>query len=271
MDIKVTPKQRLFMDARQQEVLYGGAAGGGKSYVQLLDNLTYAVTYPGIKQLVLRRTYPELERSLIRTMLEIYPQEIYDYNSSKHILAFKNGSLTDFGYCDNENDVYKYQSSEYDVIRIDEATHFTGTMYKYLRSRIRGANKYPKQMKCSTNPGNVGHQFFKERFIDVAPPMETYFEVNPRTKKKTSRLFIPSKVTDNTFLMAANPEYVEQLMDLPEDQRRALLDGSWDLYEGQFFPEFDREIHTYKSVTPDKSWRIYFTMDYGLTSSPFAS
>lgn len=253
------------MDARQDEVLYGGAAGGGKSYVQLLDNLVYAATYPGIKQLILRRTFPELEHSLIRTMLEIYPKEMYSYNSSKHTVTFHNGSLTDFGFCDNEKDVYKYMSTEYDIIRLDESTHFTQYMYEYLRTRIRGANDFPKQIKCSTNPGNVGHQFFKSRFIDVAPPMETFIIKNERTGRESTRLFIPSKVTDNTFLMEADPDYVNRLEDLPEEERKALLDGSWDLYEGQFFPEFKREVHVIDELPkPDKSWRIYFTMDYGL-------
>ena len=266
MDIEVTPKQRLFMDAREDEVLYGGAAGGGKSYVQLLDNLVYAVNYPGIKQLILRRTFPELERSLIRTMLEIYPKEIYDYHQSKHVLNFKNGSLTDFGFCDTENDVYKYQSSEYDVIRLDECTHFTGSMYEYLRTRIRGANDFPKQTKCSTNPGNVGHQYFKARFIDVCPPMKTYEVKNPHTGKVSKRLFIPSRVYDNKFLMDKDPEYVERLEGMEdEEERKALLEGSWDLYEGQMFREFSRDVHVLKDMPKrDKSWRLYFTMDYGL-------
>ena len=198
-------------------------------------------------------------------MLGMYPQAIYSYNSSKHTLRFNNGSVTDFGFCDNENDVYKYQSAEYDVIRIDEATHFTQMMYEYLRTRIRGANKFPKQMKCSTNPGNVGHQYFKSRFIDQMPPLTTFTVTNPRTGKKQTRLFIPSKVTDNKFLMEADPDYVARLEDLPAEQRKALLDGSWDLYEGQFFPEFDRAIHVVKELPErTKDWRIYFTMDYGL-------
>ena len=265
MDIKVTPKQQLFMDSREDEVLYGGAAGGGKSYVQLLDNLVYAAQYPGIKQLILRRTFPELERSLVRTALEIYPREFYSYNSSKHTMHFGNGSLTDFGFCDNENDVHKYMSMEYDVIRFDEATHFTEYMYLYLKSRVRGANKYPKQLKSSSNPGNVGHLFFKNRFIDVSAPMEIYHTPPNSRGKSESRLFIPSKVSDNTFLMEADPDYVTRLESLPEEERKMLLDGSWDLYEGQFFPEFDRNIHVIKPIPyKDHDWRIYFTMDYGL-------
>lgn len=192
---------------------------------------------------------------------------MYDYNSSKHVVTFRNGSITDFGYCDNENDVYKYLSVEYDVIRIDESTHFTETMYNFLRTRVRGANKFPKQMKCTTNPGNVGHEFFKSRFIDIAPPLETYTEENPITHTPSTRLFIPSKVTDNKFLMEADPMYLSRLASLPEEQRRAYLDGSWDIYEGQFFPEFSRSVHVIRAADlpkRDKDWRIYFTCDYGL-------
>lgn len=145
-----------------------------------------------------------------------------------------------------------------DTIRFDEATHFTQYQYEYLGTRLRGANPYPKQRKLSTNPGGEGHTYFKERFIDPAPP-NTQF-----THNKKSRLFIPARVQDNTFLMAADPDYVSRLEELPLEQRKALLDGSWDLYEGQYFSEFNREVHVMQPIEISPHWRVYFTMDYGL-------
>ena len=140
------------------ETLFGGAAGGGKSHGQLLDALRFAVVYPGSRQLMLRRTMPELERSLVPAALRLYPQSVASYKVSEHRWDFINGSTLEFGYCDAESDVTKYQSAEYDVIRFDELTHFTESQFTYLISRIRGANPYPKQVKSTTNPGGIGHQ-----------------------------------------------------------------------------------------------------------------
>ena len=153
------------MESEAFETLFGGAAGGGKSYGQLVDALIYALQYPKSKQIIFRRTFPDLERSIIRTSLEFYPRKVASYNNSKHIWTFDNGSIIDFGYIDNENDVYQYQSAEYDCIRFDELTHFTEYMYTYMISRCRGANDYPKRIKSSTNPGGVGHVWVKERFV----------------------------------------------------------------------------------------------------------
>ena len=138
LSLKVSPRQAEFIKTHATEVLFGGAAGGGKSYGQLIDALLYALRYPGSKQLIFRRTYPDLEKSLIRVSLGLYPQSIYSYNASTHTGRFKNGSLIDFGYSASENDVYQYQSAEYDVIRFDELTHFTEFQYVYMLSRLRG-------------------------------------------------------------------------------------------------------------------------------------
>lgn len=263
MNIEITEKQEQFIYSQAFETLFGGAAGGGKSYGQLVDALLYALQYHKSKQIIFRRTFPDLERSIIRTSLEIYPKEIASYNSSKHIWRFKNGSIIDFGYIDNENDVYQYQSAEYDVIRFDELTHFTEYMYVYMISRCRGANSYPKYIKSSTNPGGVGHSWVKDRFIDIGEP-NTVHNIKQEDGTTTSRIFIPSRVQDNLFLMANDPDYLKRLQNLPEKEKKALLFGEWDIFDGQFFTEFKRDIHVCKPFEIPKTWRIFRTRDYGL-------
>lgn len=258
MKLEVTAKQKEFMDATATEVLFGGAAGGGKSYAQLVDALWYAMKYPKSKQLVLRRSYPELEKSLIRGALEMYPAGVYKYNAGRHTGRFANGSVLDFGHCEGESAVYRYQSAEYDVIRFDELTHFTETMYVYLMSRLRGTSGYPKQVKSCTNPGGVGHAWVKARFIDPMPPGEEL-----RTPRG-SRVFLPARIEDNPFLMRSDPDYGKRLQNLGEREQKALLYGDWDIFEGQFFPEFARRVHVVRPFAPPGHWKVYRTLDYGL-------
>lgn len=258
IDIEITSRQEKFINARADEVLFGGAAGGGKSYGQIVDALLYAVNYPGSKQIIFRRTFPELDKSIIRTALELYPNDFFRYNSSSHTGRFANGSILDFGYCDSQKDVYKYQSAEFDVIRFDELTHFTEDIYIYLISRLRGANDFPKSVKSSTNPGGVGHTWVKERFIDIGASDEVH-EFNTGT-----RIFIPSKVQDNKFLMEKDKDYIKRLENLDEKNKKALLYGDWDIFDGQYFDEFNREIHVVKPFPIPNDWRIYRTVDYGL-------
>ena len=259
VSLQVTKKQKSFIDADCDEVLFGGAAGGGKSYGQVVDALLFALKYPASKQLVLRRTYAELDKSLIRTAMEIYPHGIFTFNRGSHVGKFFNGSIIDFGYCAQESDVYQYQSAEYDVIRFDELTHFTKMQYIYLLSRVRGTNGFPKQIKSSTNPGGVGHSWVKERFVDAAVPGESFVGDDGMT-----RIFIPSMLEDNTFLSKGDPGYTARLHALPEKERRALMLGDWNIFDGQYFSEFSREMHVIEPFRIPDDWRKYRALDYGL-------
>lgn len=263
MKISITKKQEKFIKSDAFETLFGGAAGGGKSYGQLVDALLYALKYPKSKQIIFRSTFADLEKSLIRVSLDIYPLSIADYNSSKHTWKFNNGSIIDFGYIQYEKDVYQYQSAEYDVIRFDELTHFTEFMYTYMISRCRGANTYPKRIKSSTNPGGVGHAWVKERFIDIGEP-NVIHDCKLETGEEVTRIFIPSLVTDNKFMLEYDPDYIKRLDALPEKERKALKYGDWDIYDGMFFPEFKRSIHVIDPFQVPNNWNRYIAMDYGL-------
>lgn len=263
MDIDITEKQEQFINSEAFETLFGGAAGGGKSYGQLIDAFLYALTYPKSKQIIFRRTYPELFQSIIRVSLEIYPRAVCEYKETKRYWKFRNGSIIDFGYCQYESDVYSYQSAEYDVIRFDELTHWTEFMYVYLISRCRGTNGYPKRIKSTSNPGNIGHEWVKQRFVNVGQPNKIH-EITLENGEKSTVIFIPSLVQDNIFMMESDPNYVNRLELLPEKEKKALLYGDWDIFDGQFFSEFDRKIHVCEPFEIPKDWRIFRTRDYGL-------
>jgi phage terminase large subunit len=207
---------------------------------------------------MLRRTMPELERSLIPAALRLYPQRIASYKVSEHRWDFINGSTLEFGYCDAESDVTRYQSAEYDVLRFDELTHFTESQFTYLISRVRGANGFPKQVKSTTNPGGVGHQWVKKRYIDPAPP-DTLTEFAGGT-----RLFLPARLADNPYLCQADAGYEKRLQLLSVRDRKALLEGVWELNEGQYFSEFSEALHVVSPHPIPSGWKRYLTIDYGL-------
>lgn len=257
LTLSLTRKQAAFISADADEVLYGGAAGGGKSYGQVADAFLYALRYPKSRQLLLRSSFPALERSLILTARELIPRTLATYQSSRHKMLFTNGSSLEFGFLASDSDVTMYQSAEYDVIRFDELTHFSEYQYLYMLSRLRGTSGYPKQMKSTTNPGSRGHVWVRDRFISPAPPLTVF-------GKDTTRIFIPARVEENTFLMEKDPDYLSRLLLLPENEKKALLYGEWDIFEGQFFGEFSRAHH----VTPPQeipAWHKRFrSLDYGL-------
>lgn len=264
------PRQRLFHRCPADEVLYGGAAGGGKSEAMLMDALKNATKYSDCRIIMFRRTFADLERSLILRSKQIYPRNVAEYNESKKRWKFKNGSMIEFAHMKMESDVFNYQGAEYDFIYWDELTHFTYTQYTYMLSRLRGINpNIKRQVKSATNPGGVGHAWVKERFIDIGVA-ETIHEPQPTSEepKPGKRCFIPAKIHDNKILMDNDPTYLRRLENLPEGIRKQLLDGNWDSFDGMAFSEWDKDVHVIKPFKIPEHWKKFRTVDYG-RSAPF--
>lgn len=267
LDFALTKQQKMFIAANDRnvdEVLYGGAAGGGKTYAQCVDALLYAIKYPASHQIIFRRTFVELELSVIRESMRLYPRPPHaKYNASAHRWTFYNGSVIEFGYLAHEGDETNYQGAEFDVVRFDEATTMTWEQIDYLRSRIRGTAQYPRLMKLTTNPGNVGHTAIKGRYVTPAPPGQIF-----KGGDDTRRLFIPARVYDNLALMDTDPKYVKRLEAMAdENARRALLLGDWDVWAGQYYPEFSRDLHVIEPFNIEfksPGVKLYRSLDYGL-------
>ena len=247
-------KQRPFFLARQRFVCFGGARGGGKSWCVQRKAILLAGRYAGIRVLILRRTLPELRENHIRPMRALLRGAAV-WKATDKTFEFRNGSVIVFGYCDAESDVDQYQGQEYDVIFLDEATHFTEYQYATLTAALRGANDFPKRMYLTCNPGGVGHAWVKRLFIDRE------FRAGERPE---DYVFFPAKVTDNRALMEKDPEYVRRLDNLPPGLREAWRDGKWDVFAGRYFTEWDREKHVVEAFRPPEWWRWYVTIDYGL-------
>lgn len=258
-------KQSQFHYADADEVLYGGAAGGGKSEAIIWDAVTFCMEFNQVKVAIFRRTFPELEKSIILRFMEKVPRKWFNYNRQQQRITFKeNGSMIEFNHCQYDTDVFKYQSAEYDRIYFDELTHFNEYVYQYLRSRLRTTKKevHP-QIKSASNPGNIGHLWVKKRFIDDAKVGEVIKRHDPASNVDFTTQFIPAKVYDNKYIMENDPAYIKRLMQLPEDERKALLDGDWNVFQGQFFTEWRNDLHTSEPFEIPTGWRRFRTMDWG--------
>lgn len=248
------PKQEQFLMARNRFICYGGSRGGGKSWVVRVKDCLLNLRFAGIKTLLIRKTFPELKENHINPLKKML-NNIAVYKESEKVFEFMNGSRLKLGYLDSESDVLQYQGQEYDVIFLDEATHFTEYMFNTLTACIRGANNFPKRMYLTCNPGGVGHAWVKRLFID----REFRGSENP-----DDYLFIPARVYDNTELLKNDVGYVQMLENLPENMRRAWLDGDWNVFDGQYFPEFNTDIHVCEPFEIPSHWVRYTAMDYGL-------
>ena len=252
------PKQKEFCKATNKYICYGGSRGGGKSHVSRIKMCLLALNYPGIQILLLRRTLKELRENHVMQLQKLL-KGIATFKESTKEFIFPNGSRIVLGYCDAEKDVLNYQGQAYEVIVMEEATMFTEFQFQALTesNRMSGNMKenFVPRMYFTCNPGGVGHQWVKRLFID-----KDY----RGTENPDDYIFIPSLVYENKYLMERDPNYVRTLENLPEDRKQAMLYGNWDIFDGQFFPEFDRNIHVIEPFDIPDSWNRYIALDYGL-------
>jgi len=288
--------QEEFHRRSEYEVLFGGAAGGGKSD-SLLTEAARQINKKYYRALLLRRTFPELEKSLILRSFEFFSGQGHWQGTNKRWVfrqkdwAPNEYSFIEFGHLESEKDVHKYQSAEYDYIGFDELTSFTEFQYLYLLSRNRGTRPWIKRyVRSATNPGNIGHSWVKRRFIDGVDcelvKEEEYQRIKRILKNGTIefepqkikiwkdkatgllRTFIPAKVWDNPPLITQDPLYIQRLESLPEAERKALLEGDWNVFSGQFFREWNNSKHVVEPFEIPDSWKRFRSIDYGRTA-PF--
>jgi phage terminase large subunit len=265
MDITVqyepNAKQSIFHSCSADEAVYGGAKGGGKSCALVMESLAYGLENAGAEMYIFRETYDDLEANIIREWKEKVPRELYSYNESKHFAALINGTTVKFRYIRNYADAEGYQGRSMDWIGVDELTKHEKRSIQVLLSCLRSPKGFKPRFRGTCNPGGIGHSWVKEDYIE-ATGYGIKEIIDPITGNK--RAFIPAKVYDNDILMKNDPAYVRRLENLPEDQKKAFLHGDWDIFTGQYFSEFRRDIHVIDPFIIPAHWRRYIVLDYGL-------
>ena len=284
-----TDKQKRFLTAETRYIGYGGAKGGGKSHAIRAKATYLAFSYPGIQMLIVRRTLPELRENHTKRLMAAYnafPDGMRpSYNDKEKAFEFPFGSRIKLGYCKFESDVLQYQGQECDVLFLDEATQLTEYQFNWLDACVRGVGDYPKRTYLTCNPGGVGHTWVKRLFIDCD---------YKRSERAADYTFVPAQVWDNEPLFLADrgyqtalkrlkkehrrtksrreiremarreADYVRQLSSLPHELRRAWLAGDWNVFAGQYFSEFDADVHVVAPFPIPDGWRKSAAIDYGL-------
>jgi PBSX family phage terminase large subunit len=268
IEIRPNRKQLRFLQSKKRYVGFGGARGGGKSWVLRMKGVLLANRWPGIKILIVRRTLVELRNNHVEPLKALL-KGLAKYNQQERTFIFSNGSTISFEFYDSDKDEMKYQGVEYDVIFIDEATQFQENWLKIIAACCRGVNDFPHRIYYTCNPGGPGHAYIKRVFID----RDFRGDENPDDYE-----FIQSLVTENKALMESSPEYIGFLKNLPPKLREMWLYGSWDVTTGMYFEEFRNNPDGYKTrqwthvidpFPPRKHWPIYRSFDWGY-AKPFS-
>lgn len=283
MNVVLEPKQEVAFNTPATEVLYGGAAGGGKSWMLRVSVIRWCFEVPGIQVYLFRRTLPDLRDNHLRgptsffvMLADAVERGVVKYRSVENEFEFDNGSVLHLCYCDSENDVEKYRGAEIHVLAVDELTHFSEYQFRFLRSRVRISGlKVPPQYKsrlprieAASNPGSIGHAWVKRTFISPQSPMQIW-KTSP-TEGGMLRQFIPARLADNPHLTRDDPDYANRLRGLGADTLvRAMLDGDWDIVAGAAFEKLRRETHCLPSFDPPEDWLRFGSFDWG-SSRPFS-
>ena len=274
--------QTEFLSSNDREVLYGGSAGGGKSYAMLADPVRY-LNNPHFRGLLVRRTTEEL-RELISVSKTLYPQAIPNIKFMERDKTWvaPSGATLWLSYLDRDDDVTRYQGQAFSWIGFDELTQWpTPYPFDYMRSRLRTTRDSGLELyqRATTNPGGPGHSWVKRMFVDPAPHGKAFWATDIETGQQLKwpkghtlegqplfkRRFIPATLFDNPYL-AEDGMYEANLLSLPENQRKQLLEGNWDVSEGSAFPEWNRTIHVVEPYDIPSSWTKFRACDYGYGS-----
>ena len=285
------PKQQLLHSVPSDEILYGGAAGGGKSHALRWEGYLLCQQVPKIHVYLFRRTFPELERTHIIASQQEFPTfidhdgqriSLASYKVGQHRWEFANGSMLHFCHAEKNEDVFKYKSEEIHVLMMDELTSFLEEQYRFLRSRVRMPEDMREQLPdelrsripgiiSASNPGDRGHAWVRRSFIEKCTPTTSKDEIHitkmPKSEGGRNRCFIPATLEDNKYL--DTDTYEGMLLGLGGVLAKAMRYGDWDIFAGQAFPELRREVHGVEPFDWTGYTRQFMSMDWGY-AKPFS-
>lgn len=284
MDLSLHPRQTEAFTSQATELLYGGAAGGGKSHFLRIAAIAYCAEIPNLQCYLFRRLATDLEKNHMSGATG-FPALLAEWVDAGHVkinysklhITFWNGSVIKLAYVQYSKDVVKFQGAEIGLCLMDELTHFSEDIYRFIRGRLRlGATKVPEKYKhvfpriiCGSNPGSLGHLWVKAAFIDPAPPMALVQQ--PPEEGGLLRQYVPARLTDNPTLMETDPQYFQRLQGLGNAALiKAMAEGDWEIPSGGFLDDiWSPRHHVIAPFEPPRSWRCDRSFDWG-SSRPFA-
>jgi len=283
VDYVPNPKQYMAHNCEADEVLFGGALGGGKSFYIDFHNAGHCLKWgPDAKTIMFRRTFDELKRSLVQDMLTLFHGKVGVMQGvdTQPVFKWNNGAITWFRHLENWEDVLKHDSAQYTLACFDELTHFEERQYLYIFQRVRSPNN-PNihcQVISGSNPGGIGHRWVHDRFIKDKEPY-TLYRFTERAhpiggievpEAHYSRIFVLAQITDNEFLMQNDPGYIARAgQAMAPDELQAKLHANWEVFSGLVFNEWNPAIHVVDEFPIPKGWPVIRCLDYGY-EQPFS-